>query len=280
MPRWVRLIQHRLAPRTDMAVAVSQAMRRAAIEDYGMRPERVRVLYNGVLSEAYARVPTDARARIRQELGLAGDARVIGILGRVEPGKGIRPLLQAMPAVLAACPDAALLVIGDGPTRGESERLAVELRIGAAVRFTGYRGDVPELLAAMDVMAAPSTAEQGLGYAVLEAMCAGVPVVAARCGGPAECVVDHESGLLVPMADVPTLAEALIRVLSDARLREMLGEGARRRSGRFSVAQHVGDLQTMYREIMATRLREGGTARAPDLPVLAAERDGDYSPRA
>jgi glycosyltransferase involved in cell wall biosynthesis len=250
-------------------------MRRTAIEDYGLPPDRVRVLYNGVLAEAYARVPPSAGRRIRQQLGLAGNARVIGIVGRVEPGKGIRPLLQAMPAVLAACPDAALLVVGDGPTRGESERLALELGIGAAVRFTGYRSDVPELLGAMDVMAAPSTAEQGLGYAVLEAMCAGVPVVTTHCGGPAECVVDGASGLLVPVADVPALAEALVRVLSDAQLREALGDGARRRSALFSVAQHVGDLQAIYREIMATRRRQDRTARAPDLQVLAAEQDGD-----
>jgi glycosyltransferase involved in cell wall biosynthesis len=280
MPPWVRLIQRRLAPHTDMAVAVSQAMRRSAIEDYGMPPERVRVLYNGVLSEAYARVAADAGRRIREELGIAGDARVLGIVGRVEPGKGVRPLLQAMPAVLSVCPDAALLVVGDGPTREESERLALDLGINAAVRFTGYRGDVPELLAAMDVMAAPSTAEEGLGYAVLEAMCAGVPVVASRCGGPAECVVHGESGLLVPRADVPALAEALILVMSDTGLREKLAQGARRRSALFSVARHVDDLQMMYREVMAARLRQGRSPRAADPLSLATGHDGDQGPRA
>jgi glycosyltransferase involved in cell wall biosynthesis len=277
MPPWVRLIQRRLAAHTDMAIAVSQAMRRTAIEDYDMPPERIRVLYNGVLSEAYGRVAADAGARIRQELGLAPDACVIGIVGRVEPGKGVRLLLRAMPAVLAACPAAALLVVGDGPTREESERLAAELGIGAAVRFTGYRGDVPELLAAMDVMAAPSTAEQGLGYAVLEAMSAGVPVVASRCGGPAECVVHGESGLLVPMADAAALAEALIRVLSDARLREKLREAARARSALFSVARHVVDLQAIYLDIVAAPVRRGRAAHT--LQVMAAGGDGDHSLR-
>jgi glycosyltransferase involved in cell wall biosynthesis len=280
MPSWVRLVQRRLARRTDAVIAVSHAMRRAAIEDYGMPPERVRVLYNGVLSEAYARVAADAGERVREELGLAPDARVIGIVGRVEPGKGIRPLLQAMPAVVASCPDAALLVVGDGPTREESERLAGDLGIAAAVRFTGHRSDVPELLAAMDVMAAPSTAEQGLGYAVLEAMCAGVPVVASRSGGPAECIVHGQSGLLVPMSDVPALAEALVSVLTDARLRDELGEGARRRSALFSVARHVDDLQAMYREIMAARIRQSRTTPAGEAQVLATELDADHSPRA
>ncbi len=274
MPPWVRPIQRRLAAHTDMAVAVSQAMRRTAIDDYGMPPERVRVLYNGVLSRG---VPADAGRRMRQELGLAQAAGVIGIVGRVEPGKGIRPLLRAMPAVLAACPDAALLVVGDGPSRADSERLAAELGIAAAVRFTGHRGDVPELLAAMDVMSAPATAAEGLGYAVLEAMSAGVPVVASRCGGPAECLVHGESGLLVPMGDVAALAEALACVLRDARLRERLGTAARARSALFSVARHVADLQATYREIMAVRQRRAAPAR--ELPVLAAEHDGDRSLR-
>jgi glycosyltransferase involved in cell wall biosynthesis len=280
MPPWVRLIQRRLAARTDAVVAVSQAMRRAAIEDYGLPSERVRVLYNGVLSQAYARVADDAGRRIRDELGLGADARVIGIVGRVEAGKGIRPLLQAMPAVLTSCPDAVLLVVGDGPTREESERLAGDLGIAAAVRFTGYRGDVPELLAAMDVMAAPSTAEQGLGYAVLEAMCAAVPVVASRCGGPAECIVHGESGLLVPMGDVPALAEALTSVLVDERLRERLAEGARQRSAMFSVARHVDDLLAMYREILAARVGQGHAIPAAELQVLATGHDGEHRPQA
>jgi glycosyltransferase involved in cell wall biosynthesis len=280
MPPWVRPIQRHLAPHTDMAVAVSQAMRQTAIDDYGMPPERVRVLYNGVLSQAYARVPADAGRRIRQELGLPQEARLIGIVGRVEPGKGVRPLLHAMPAIRAACPDAALLVVGDGPIRKQCESLTADLGIAAAVRFTGYRGDVPELLAAMDVMAAPATAAEGLGYAVLEAMSAGVPVVASRCGGPAECLVHGESGLLVPMGDVAALAEALTGVLRDARLGEQLGAAARARSELFSVARHVADLQATYREIMAAPVRQRRAARVPELSVLAAEHDGDHSLRA
>jgi glycosyltransferase involved in cell wall biosynthesis len=281
MPPWVRAIQHRLARHTDAVIAVSQAMRRAAVEDYGVPSERVRVLYNGVLSEPFLRVPADAGRRVREELSLADDALVIGIVGRVEPGKGIVPLLKAMPAVLVQCPKAALLVVGDGPTRQTSERLAIELGVAAAVRFTGYRSDIPEMLAAMDVMAAPSTAEQGLGYSVLEAMCSGLPVVASRCGGPAECVVHGESGLLVPIADVPALAEALIDVLTDAQLRQELGHGARRRSALFSVARHVDDLQAMYRAIIAARIRQGRrSARAAELQVLATGHDGDHRPRA
>lgn len=281
MPAWVRLIQYRIARRTDAVIAVSEAMRHVAVEDYGVPDERVHVLYSGVQSEPFLRVPADARRRIRAELGLADDARVIGIVGRVEPGKGVRALLQAMPEVRAHCPRAVALVVGEGPTRRDSELLAGRLGIANAVRFTGHRGDIPELLAAMDVMAAPSTAEQGLGYAVLEAMCAGLPVVASRSGGPAECIVEGESGLLVAMGDVPGLAQALVAVLTDPKLHDALGRGARRRSAVFSVEGHVEALQALYQEVMAAR-RGHDRTRAPAmaLPGLTPKRKRDHGVRA
>ena len=280
MPSWMRLIQRRLGPRTDAAVAVSEAMRAIATRDYGMPPERVRVLYNGVLADRFLSVAPEARRRIRQEQRIAADAPVIGFLGRIEPGKGLGPLLRALPAVLARCPDAVLLVVGDGPTREDNARLAKQLRVDAAVRFTGHRDDVPELLAAMDVMAAPAIAAEGLGYSVLEAMCSGLPVVASRCGGPAECVVHGETGLLVPVGDVPALAEALVTILRDPRLREGFGQAARQRSAAFSVASHVDDLQAMYREVMAARVRRGRTRGVADLQVLTTRHEADRRPRA
>jgi glycosyltransferase involved in cell wall biosynthesis len=279
MPRWMRLIQRRLGPRTDAAVAVSEAMRGVALENYGVSAERTRVLYNGVLADRFALVAPDARRRIRQEQGIAADAPVIGIVGRIEPGKGIKQLLRALPTVIARCPDAMLLVVGDGSIRLDCQRVAEELGLGAAVRFTGHRDDIPALLAAMDVMAAPAMAKEGLPYAVLEAMCAGLPVVASRLGGLAECVVHGETGLLVPMGDGPALAEALATLLIDPQLRQALGRGGRRRSATFSVARHVDDLQTMYRAIIAARTRQGRTtARAAELQVLATGHDSDRNP--
>ena len=269
MVPWVRLIQHRLAHGTDAAIVVSEALRGVAVADYGMAPGRVQVLYNGVDCDAFARVPADARSRVRQEFDLAEDARVIGIIGRIEPGKGFKPLLEAMPAVRARCPRTVLLVVGDGPTRPDCERLAAALGIGAAVRFTGFRRDVPELLAAMDVMAAPAIAEEGLGYAVLEAMCAALPVVATRCGGLAETVVHGETGLLVPKENVPELANALATILIDEATRETFAAAARRRSAAFSVAGHVDRLQALYRQVARARQRQLDAAPPPAAPRRA-----------
>jgi glycosyltransferase involved in cell wall biosynthesis len=252
MAPWVRLVQHRLARWTDAAIVVSEAMRRVALADYGLPSDRVQVLHNGVLPEAYSQVPPGARRRIRQELGIEDDAKVIGIVGRIEPGKGHKALLRALPKVLARCSTAVLLVVGDGPAHADCERLAGDLGLTAAVRFTGYRSDIPELLSAMEVMAAPSIAEEGLGYAVLEAMCAGLPVVAYRSGGLAEVVVHGETGLLVPKGDVAKLAEALATVLTETFLRQEFAQGARRRVVDFSVTRHVERLQETYRDLMAS----------------------------
>jgi glycosyltransferase involved in cell wall biosynthesis len=280
MPPWMRLIQRRLGPRTDAAVAVSKAVREVAVEDYGVPAERIRVLYNGVLADRFALVAPDARRRIRQQQGIAADAPVIGIVGRIEPGKGVKQLVSALPAVLERCPGAVLLVVGDGSIRRECQRLVEKVGVGAAVRFTGHRDDVPALLAAMDVMAAPAIAKEGLPYAVLEAMCAGVPVVATSLGGLGECVVHGETGLIVPMRDGPALAESLVTLLTDPALRRALGQAARRRGATFSVARHVDELQTIYRSIIAARTRQGQTpACAAELPVLAGH-DSDHRPLA
>jgi glycosyltransferase involved in cell wall biosynthesis len=279
MAPWVRLIQRRLAHGTDAAIVVSEALRGVAVADYGMPPGRVQVLYNGVDCDAFARVPADARFRVRQELGLADDARVIGMVGRIEAGKGLKPLLEAMPAVRARCPRAVLLVVGDGPTRPDGERLVQQLGIGAAVRFTGFRRDIPELLAAMDVMAAPAIAEEGLGYAVLEAMSAALPVVATRCGGLAETVVHGETGLLVAKGNVPELADALVTILTDEAGRGSFAAAARRRSAAFSVAGHVDQLQALYRHVAQARQGKLAVASSSDGP-RHAQRAGDRGARA
>ena len=279
MASWVRLIQHRLVPWTDAAIVVSEALRRVAVEDYGMPADQVQVLYNGVDYDTFARVPRDARRRIRQEMEIADGASVIGMVSRIEPDKGLKPLLRAMPEVRTRCPGAVLLVVGDGSIRPDCERLARDLEIGSAVRFTGFRHDVPELLAAMDVMAAPSIAEEGLGYAVLEAMCAALPVVATRSGGLAESVVHGQTGFLVPKGNVSELANALVTILVDNSLREAFASAARRRVAGFSVEGHVDRLQALYRQVVQFEQHAAVTVARPTGDSRAARRTGGRGAR-
>src|SRR5690606_16695451 len=115
--------------------------------------------------------------------------------------------------ILARCPEAVLLIAGDGPKRDDCEAKVVSLGLDSAVRFLGNRSDIPDILAAVDVVALPSSRE-GLPYSALEAMAAGRPIVSFAVGGMVELLCNDETGVLVPAGDGSALAQSLVRILS------------------------------------------------------------------
>jgi glycosyltransferase involved in cell wall biosynthesis len=191
----------------------------------------------------------------RAPLGLPRDAFVVAALGRLVPIKGFDLLVEALPALVAAVPRARLLVIGDGPLRGALERRAEALGTSPRLTITGARGDVPAVLAAADVLAAPSRNE-GMGRALVEAMALGLPVVGARVGGIPDVIVDGESGRLVDTENAAALAGALIELGLDDRLRAKLGEAASERAEAFSTEVSAARLLAVYGSLT-------GTAPAP-----------------
>jgi glycosyltransferase involved in cell wall biosynthesis len=131
-------------------------------------------------------------------------------------------MLRALSGVLARYPQARLRIIGDGPERSGLEALAGELRISGSVEFLGFRKDVGALLAESDVFLMSSHYE-GISIAVLEAMCAGLPVLATRVGGIPEMVEDGRTGVLVPDGDVEAMAQAMGKLLDSSHDRQRLG---------------------------------------------------------
>jgi glycosyltransferase involved in cell wall biosynthesis len=169
-----------------------------------------------------------ARARLRAGFGTPEDAVVVCMVSRLVRHKGHPELLAAMLAV----PNAELWVVGNRlvSDRGEDlDKLFDASALGPRLRRLGYREDIPELLAASDIFALPSHFE-GLPMSVIEAMLVGLPVVASDIRGPREQVVDGETGLLVPPAQVGPLARALCRLAADPKLRSRMGEAGRRRA--------------------------------------------------
>jgi glycosyltransferase involved in cell wall biosynthesis len=154
-------------------IAVSEPVA-ARLRSWGVRPERVTVIPNGVDAAALA-FDADLRARARAELRLWPSEQVVGAVGRLDPGKRFDVLLRAMAGL-----DATLLLVGDGPQRAALERLAAGLGLADRVRFVGEVADLRPLLCAMDALAAPS-AEETFGLAVLEALACGLPVVYGSC---------------------------------------------------------------------------------------------------
>jgi glycosyltransferase involved in cell wall biosynthesis len=229
-------------------VAVSEDTR-AALERQGYPAERIVVVPNGVdLENAGA-------TGFRAELALPADAFAVGHIGRLNPDKGQRELIEALAAL--ADGSFAVLIGGDHETGGAYERelAALARRVGVAerVRFVGPRADAAAAIAELDVLALPSRIE-GFPLVLLEAMARGKPVVATPVGGVGELVVDGETGLLVQPGDVGALAGALRRLRDDPDLRARLGEAGRDLvAHRFSADAMVERVLEVYDEIAAGR---------------------------
>jgi glycosyltransferase involved in cell wall biosynthesis len=218
-----RLLFGRLADRIN---AVSEFSARSLRERDGFSRTRIDVIQNGVDSPRYG--GANNRAAVRARLGLERARRYIAAVARFHPVKDHRTLLRAFADVAHSKPDVDLLLVGDGPLRGELERLTHELKISDRTRFLGVRDDVADILRAADVFALTSLSEAA-SITLLEAMASETPVVATAVGGNPEIVRDGIDGLLVPRRDPSAIATALIRVLDDPRMARAMGLAAAER---------------------------------------------------
>ncbi len=157
-------------------------------------------------------------------------------------------LLRAARLALARHPGLVLLAVGQGPLEDEVRALHRNSGLGERVRLLGYRTDVPDLLAASDVFVLAS-AYEGLPVSIMEAMAAGLPVVATAVGGVPEAVVDGETGVLVPPRDADRLSHALVSLARDEPTRHRMAEEARERSRAFDIRTAVREQERVYREL-------------------------------
>lgn len=215
----------------------------AHVRRRGAESDRVAVVHNGRDLRGYA----DAEpAPLREAFDIPADAPLVGTVGRLVERKGGYDLLAAWVRVRAAVPDAHLVLVGDGVERQRLAARARELNIAGNVHFAGTRDDIPAVLAALDCFVFPSHYE-GLPGALLEAMAAGLPIVATDIEGNDELLVDGDSGLLVAPHDPLGLAEGLVRLLTDRDLADRLGTTARDTAfDRFSLPSMVDGFERFY----------------------------------
>jgi L-malate glycosyltransferase len=242
-------LQRSVRKRTDLALAVSDAVGELGVNEYGLPREKVLTLHNGIDVDAFGLPRPAARGNLLGELGLQEPVRLLGIIGRFAEMKGQRYAIEAMQTVREACPEVRLLLIGEGDLRPECERLARDLGVGDVVLFLGQRPDVPDLLAALDAVVMPSISGEGLPYAAIEAISAGRPIVAFPTAGIPDIVVPDRSGLLAEHGDVASLAAAITRLLTEPGLLERLHEGALEHAQRFTLRSHVDYLISLYHEV-------------------------------
>lgn len=244
-PRSVR-IRRACRPVVQRYVPMSQDLARWLHERIGVAPDRIRQLYNGVDIQRFTPVPETAASRPA--------SITIGTVGRLDPVKNQACLLESFAELCARQMSAGqlrLLVVGDGPLRGELEANAARLGLGGSVEFAGARSDTPDLFRRMDLFVLPSINE-GISNTILEAMATGLPVVAARVGGNPELVHDGLTGRLYDPATQGALTQALGAYLGDASLRRLHGQAGRLRAVRdFSLDAMVQRYLDLYDELLS-----------------------------
>jgi glycosyltransferase involved in cell wall biosynthesis len=239
-PRKRRAYRHAIE-QVDRLIAVSEGLRRT-YHRIGVPPERFTTVPNGV-APLRSRIGRDAA---RAALGLDPRQPVVMTLGRLTHMKGQWHLVDAVPGLMARFPDLAVVLVGDGPLRQALEKRAAALGAVGAVRFPGHRTDARQLLDAADVFVLPSRHE-GMPLVALEAMEAGLPVVATRVIGSEEVVVDGVTGALVRPGDPAALGAALGRLLADPGLRRRQGAAGRcRYLAGFTRARMAADTTAVY----------------------------------
>lgn len=236
-------------------VAVSESERRAGIAAKIGDHEQYRVIRNGIDPVIYARDPAPVPGRIV-------------MVGRLARAKRPDVALRTISSLLQTHPDARLDIVGDGPLRGETEALLAQLGLAGSVRLLGNRTDVPDLLARAACFLLTSDYE-GCPLSVLEAMAAGVPVVATDAGGVRELVVIGETGYLVEAGRPDLLAAALSEILAnDERARVMGLAGRRLVLERFSHKRMLAEVEALYRELAGAARDASGESADGQPPTI------------
>jgi glycosyltransferase involved in cell wall biosynthesis len=247
MPDRVELLNRLLAPLTDAFIGVAKTQGRYLAEKEGCPADKLRVISNGVDVEKFH--PRWPVASLQEEFCLAPGTPVVGIVAALRPEKNHELFLQAAKLVHEALPTAKFLVIGDGPRRAELECYARDLGLNEAVRFTGTRGDMAEMLSLVDVILLTSHMEANPA-SILEAMACEKPVVATRVGSLPETVLDGQTGYLVPPGDAYELAGRTLDLLCHPDHAALLGRAGREQViAHWSVDQMVKGYQDLITDL-------------------------------
>lgn len=228
-----------------------------AIVEAGVPPDRVHLVRQGVDPRVYHDADGGRRHRARTAFGLPSRALVAGFVARLVPQKGHLVFFEALERVVRKQPEVRALVVGDAQADGSDpdgyrsrlRRAVNDLRLAERVVFTGFREDVADLLAAMDLFVHAALKEP-FGTAIVEAMAAGKPVIASRTPGPEEIVEDGITGLLTPPGDAAALAEAMLAVLGNSALAARLAGAAQAVArDRFDLRRTIADLDRHILEV-------------------------------
>jgi glycosyltransferase involved in cell wall biosynthesis len=233
----------------EVGICMTAAVRRHC-EEQQISAKRMLVIYDGLDLDGFR--PTQDSAATRLQLGISLEVPLVGIVGHIQGWKGQRVVVDAIREVRSILPEIRCLIVGGVHRNGaeyaeEIHRLVKEHGLEQNIIFTGFREDVPNLVAAMDVLIHSSVAPEPFGRVILEGMALGKPVIATNIGGVPEFVEDGRTGKLVSPGHPQALAEALVGLLQSSLLRDRLGKNGRLEVlRRFSLDRHVSEICEAY----------------------------------
>lgn len=248
---WQIWLDRKLAGRMTRLVGNSQS-----VADFyrgqGLPPEKITVIQNGIEVPA---VSECARADLRRELGIPQESHVVGYIGRLARQKRVLDLVWAFELIRVMHGEVCFVIVGDGPEREKLEKFAHKLEVGQRIKFLGHRDDTPRLLSALDVFWLASDFE-GQSNSIMEAMAAGLPVVASDISPNRELVIPGETGWLAGVGNRVEFATLAERLLLDPALARQFGEAGRNRiAASFSVERMVEAYSRLYHEVCPGVLR-------------------------
>ncbi len=228
---------------------VSEAGRRQLRRQAHVPADRVDLLRNGVDRRRFGTLDDDLRRRMRAEFGFADTVFVVGTVGSLTPVKDQAILIRAAARIVPAVPDLHLLIVGEGPLRASLTEQAQAYGILERVHFTGWREQVPALLASMDAYAC-SSASEGMNNALLEAMAAGLPIIATEVGDNAIMVRHGIEGQIVEPGCHEALSEAMKVFANDPAVRRRCAAAAKVRAGSFDFDDSVHAYEDYYQTLI------------------------------
>ncbi len=257
----------------DHVIAVSDATRRFHMRYNLVSPRRITTVLNASDTSRFEPLNAAERQRVRESLFAQSptpvpvDAPLLGIVGNIIKRKGHIHAITAMSLITRRFPEARLVIIGRGieaevqPLR----QVAIDLGVADHLIWTGFRDDVPRLMAAMDLVLCPSL-DEPFGLAAPESLACQTPVIATRVGGFVTTIQDGESGFLVPPRNPPALAEAVIQLLRNPELRSRFGLAGRKWViDQMSPTSHFAQLESIYHRVI-----DGAAADTPSRSGRAA----------
>ncbi len=238
----------------NRVVTISEAVKSDYVKKTGADPNKCVVIYNGIDLEAFTRPVQNPR--LKGELGIGADDKVVGIVARLVDAKDHATFFRAAKIVQQNIPRVKFLVVGEEDAQpgvlAQLEAQVAELGLTAQVIFTGIRQDIPDLLSVMDVSVLSSIRE-GFSNTIVESMACGVPMVATDVGGNAEAIVNGYTGFVVPPKAPAPLAEAIIKVLKDEPLAASMRQASKERARLFSLECMCQNTIELYDKLLAEK---------------------------